>query len=103
MYTVAEGISLKLFIGIPLNSELKLKLAQSKTWQESLITGTDDVLKIVRFGEKEYFGRYLPHSHLLMSELPPIESSLIASIKHYCPRIKHDKLVLRIFSQPFIH
>lgn len=104
MSVTAQGISLKIFIGFLLNSELRMHLMHSSSWKEALILQSSDsnAIKIVRYGDKEYWGRYLTSSSIPLNELPALEAELHQALKHHCPQMKQPPS-LHLFSQSFIH
>lgn len=104
MSLTVQGISLKIFIGFIVNSELRMHLMNSKTWKEMLIVerSNKNALKLVRYGDKEYWGCYIPHLYISLDEIPSLEAELQNALKVHCPQIKKS-FPLYIFSQSFIH
>lgn len=97
-------IILKLFAGVLLNAEMKLKLRQSEKWQQATILPHRDETELIEVHHegKDYLGYYLPNNQITLSELRNTEKFIQERMIHYHPDfalINHKTLV---FTQVFI-
>lgn len=85
------GYKIRLFVGCIKNSEVQMHLKQSKSWNDDLMLGQQQ-LQIVFFKEEEYIG--LPHSNSSISEqeLKELEKKSYNLLKIYCPNLNRDRI-----------
>ena len=105
MISTTSGITLRLFIGCLISSELRMHLAHSSKWKELKFTleNAPQQMQLVHFKKKEYIGHYLDNALLSLKDVAHYEKLLRSALQEICPEYPHEKLTLRIFSQPFIH
>lgn len=104
MKTAEKKILLKLFIGIPINSEIRMHLNQSIGWKEAQILKDFDPDHLIEmpFQEESFIGKFLPKKEIKLSELRKYESEVRDRIHRYCPNLKQEKFKLHLLSQQFI-
>lgn len=101
---LSERVSIKLFAGILITSEIKMHLNQNSEWKNAQISafhGSDDLIE-VRHGKNEYIGCYLKE-RILLTEVTTYEEMVAEKLISYCPRLPRTSCQLYIFSQLFIH
>ena len=97
-----DRVSIKLFVGFPLTSELRMHLRGSKSWNEAQIQ--PELLSIVevQHEQKSFLGRYIETIPLVLKDLRQVEQELKQIVEDFCPKFPSDKLELITFSQVFI-
>jgi len=97
-------LSIKLFVGCPINSEVKMNLNQSPTWKQASIApaGSPDELVEIHFHGKDFIGRYLSSDTITVPELQKHENHVKARLRFYCPAFDIRELNPCIFAQVFI-
>lgn len=101
---IAMAKTVKLFIGYPITSDIRMHLKQSSAWKQAKIAadlGTRD-LQEVHFQDKEYIGKYLKTPEHSLQDLKTIESSIREALIHYCPELSQATLKIYLFPQIFI-
>lgn len=100
----ANQVTLRLFIGCLLTSEIKMHLNQSNQWKHLVISPTksENDLVEVHYRGKDYLGSYLPRDTLSIDDLKKIEKPIKQSLKAYCPGLEVENLKLQIFAQVFV-
>lgn len=98
-----EGVSLRLFLGFELTSEMKIHLHRSKAWQQTITLNPleRDLIEIHHHG-RDYVGRYLPHDRLILSDVRANDVIAKNAMKHYCPECDLSGMAIRIFPQVFV-
>lgn len=94
----------KIFIGYPVQTDLKNQLNQSADWNKSKIfrkENSDELLE-VRYQDKNYIGRFLIQEMLTLTDLEVIARDIENRLKNHCPGYPLEKLAIRVFSQVFI-
>ena len=97
-----NGIEFKLFVGCPINAELRLHLDRSSLWKEAKILQSSEDLIETHFNQKEYIGFFLKQDKPTLSELQEIEMKILQTLKSYCPQFASEKIRILVFSQLFI-
>jgi hypothetical protein len=102
--TTTEGISLKLFIGCLINSEVKMHLNYSSEWKQEQVIRSEsgEALEKVRHAEKEYVGRGLSQEAVTVPELEELDQFLRSALARYCPELDVDKLNVVLIPQLFL-
>lgn len=97
-------VFLRLFAGVLITSEIRMHLNLSIKWKEAQILKEFDPshLTEVHFQNENYVGKFLSHEAFNLSELKAQEQQILAKIKEYCPKLKIEKIKLKIFPQQFI-
>lgn len=101
---ISNRLSIKIFTGCHLNSEMRMHLNQSSAWKLTSIQpnkGPDHLME-VHFEGKDYFGCYCASEQIPLQELKKIETHIIDAIRHYCPSLPSENLKLCIFAQVFV-
>ena len=94
---------IKVFIGIPLTSELRMHLKNSKEWNQTLIKPIKERdLVETHFEAKDYLGYFLEDELVVWEKVKQLEEGIIKTIHCYCPMLKLDKLHCSIFPQIFL-
>ncbi len=103
MKTAAKDrITIKLFAGFPLTSELRMHLKGSKTWNQAQIQPELQPLVEAHHDQQTYLGRFITNVPVTLRELCALEQELRLAFLTYCPKFPADKLQLITFSQVFI-
>jgi hypothetical protein len=99
-----ENIQIKIFIGTLLSHEIKRFLNQSSTWKEAKIVGQNlqSEWRELHFQNKDYFGKYIPESHISLPDLRTIENELKELIMKHYEDLPVDKIKVVIFPQMFV-
>lgn len=102
--STTNRVTVKLFAGCLLTSEIRMYLKQSAAWKQAQIVGEFDVREIVEthYQEKDYLGRYLASNNLTIIELHEIESSIRKALTTFCPELASESLKIYVFPQVFI-
>lgn len=95
------ALTLKIFVGFTLSSELKMHLNHSIAWKHAQIQ-KEQVLEEVHFHHKVYIGSYLDDKPLTLNYIRQIEASLRQKLASYCPFAGVEQLPICIFPQVFI-
>lgn len=93
-------ITIRIFLGFPQNSEMKLHLNQSKTWQEAKILGLG--LEETEWEGKDYIGTFIP-SLLNTYQIKEKEQEIKSQLQKYCPKLNLDRHSSYLISLLFIH
>ena len=91
-------LTVKLFIGFLLTSELRMHHKQSLKTKNVLAHGLDQV----RYRSKEYLGFYLPHENIPLAELKKIQEEVQKRLSIQCPTLQKEYLNIFIFPQLFV-
>lgn len=103
MSSVQNQVILKLFIGCPLTSEVRMHLNESRLWGQAVIAPLQErELLETRFQQQEYLGRFFDSDMLALDQIKAIENSLRKNIHTYCPKFNADKLIFCVFPQIFV-
>lgn len=98
-------VTVKLFVGCHLNSEIRMCLNQSKLWKQTAIlpskTNGQELLE-VHFHGKDYFGRHLAFEKVTLVELRETENLIKNRLKTYCPEYDAESVKICIFPQVFV-
>lgn len=93
---------IKIFIGFPLTTELRIQLSKSSSWKRvsvSRLSEPDDLMEIRHEG-KEFIGRFVGGDQVPLSDLQAIEKVIQEKMLSYCPEFKSANAT--IFPQVFI-
>ena len=104
MKTSEKKLTVKLFMGFLINSEMRMHLASSIAWKEAQILKemNPNHLLEVHFQEENYVGKFLPEACIKLSEIKQYEAEVRERLLTYCPTLKQEKFKLYILSQQFI-
>jgi hypothetical protein len=95
--TKENRVSVKIFLGFELTSEIRIHLAQSNEWKQASISRSSETLLECPYQEKAYLGRYLESGILTISELK-IQAKLInKEMETYCPTLNFETPTLHLF------
>lgn len=103
-------MTISLFLGFLLTSELKMHLNKSAEWQNAKLHLADpssaldpsNALKEVQYGNQTFVGIYLSEPKLSLKDIKKYESQLKMLLNRYCERLECSKLECSLFSQFFI-
>lgn len=103
MKTTEQGISLKLFFGMLLTPDIKIKLQQSREWLGEAIGSNHsaDKMIIVHYRNKEYLGIYIEWP-VKVAELKTALMNCKKKLQDYLPDVHVDIFRPTIFPQLFI-
>jgi len=99
-----KQITVRMFVGIEINSEIKMRLNESPSWKDALILASKDpeILQIVPFQGKNYVGRFLSYKEVTLKDLDHEAIHVAAELLKYCPALKLTKNDTLVFSQVFV-
>jgi hypothetical protein len=99
-----QKLTVKLFIGYHLTSDIRMYLKQSIAWKQAKITKESSLRDLLEahFQDKDYIGKYITQEGLTIQELKQIESSVRESLVYYCPELSQETLKIYLFPQIFI-
>lgn len=99
-----SGVNIRLFMGLELNSEIKLSLSTSDAYKEMKFQPEKYNLKLdeVSSKGKAYLGAYLGPQNATIQELEEIQMELFKMLQEFCPDISDKKLQITLFPQVFL-
>ncbi len=97
-----DRLLVKVFIGLLLNSELRIQLNKSISWKQEQIGSSENSLKEIRFNSKEYLGYYISQELIQIELLKKLECDIRKNINTFCPYFPIDRIPVHIFPQIFI-
>ncbi len=102
--TTTNHLTVKLFIGCLLNSEIKMHLSQSALWKQIAIAPAkqDEELSQVHFHGKDYLGIYLAADKITMEHMHTFEERIKQRLQAYCPALHFENIKPYIFAQVFV-
>lgn len=94
-----NSVTVKLFVGFELTSEIRIHLSQSKEWKQALIDRSDPSETLIEcpYQEKTYLGRYLASNILTVQELKNQAKLINKLMETYCPSLDLEILSLHFF------
>jgi len=100
----ANKITVKLFTGYHLNSEIKMHLKQSLNWKQAAISPIKEGEELieVHYHDKDYLGYYLSTDKITLSELKKAEDFLKQRLTSYCAEYSLENIKICIFAQVFV-
>lgn len=100
----SKQITVRIFVGIEINSEIKMRLNESPSWKDALILASQDpeILQIAPFQEKNYVGRFLSYNEVTLKDLDKEATHVADELHKYCPALKLTKNDTLVFSQVFV-
>lgn len=104
MSMVSEKLTVKLFAGIFLTSEIRLHLKQSFAWKLVSMNPDKTILRLVEthYKSQDFIGFFLPEPSTTIDQLRQAERFVLTTFHSYCPEIALESLSLIIFPQVFI-
>ncbi len=101
---ITDKVTVRLFVGCPLSSEIKMHLHQSATWKHATILPLKNVGELieVHYHGKDYLGCYLTEDRVTLQEIEAIEGPIKKRLKEYCPTFAAENIKVSIFAQVFI-
>lgn len=102
---LGNKVTIKLFAGLYLSSEIRMNLNQSKIWKQASIASGDkahsELIEVHHHG-KDYLGCYLPSPKITLAQLNEINDQIKMSLKSYCPDLDPENAKVCIFAQVFV-
>lgn len=101
---IKSALSIRLFVGCPLNSEIKMHLNQSRQWKQTTISphrNNKELIEIHHQG-KDYLGYHLDLEKATLADLKQIEEHVKGQLQIFCPDLEIEKIKVCIFPQVFI-
>jgi hypothetical protein len=96
-------ISIRLFAGFLLSSEIRMHLHKSPIWKRSSFQDKETFpLLEVHFQHQEYIGIFLKEAFLPLTDVQEVEKSLRYLMTQYCINLSTEKLPIKLFPQIFI-
>jgi hypothetical protein len=97
-------IIVRIFVGIEVNFEIKMRLNESLLWKDALILASKEpkIIKIVPFQNKNYIGRFLNFKEVTLKDLDQEANQIVEELLGYCPALKITKNDTLVFSQVFV-
>jgi hypothetical protein len=104
MSTISSQVTVRLFVGVPITSEIRVHLQQSLEWKQSTLSSVEDMPHLVEthYQSKDYIGIFLPEEQLPLDELRKIEKTVRLLVQVYCPQTLPESLHIIVFPQVFI-
>jgi hypothetical protein len=98
--TSSKGIQFRLFLGIPLNSEIKIHLEQSPLWKQVQLNPKENPpnLEITHFQNKEYLGFSIPEPTTSVENLQILEDLIEKQLSTYTNPSLAKNLQTKLFS-----
>lgn len=98
-----SGLSVQLFIGCPIHSELRMHLRYSDAWKQQKLTqqGAFD-LKELQHDNKEFLGFLIDRSDLSIDSIRELERDLKEAIAEACPEMGIEPIKAYIFPQIYL-
>ena len=96
----ASGVSVDVFIGSIVTSELRMHLNYSKQWKRAI--GEQKELQLIHYQGEEYFGIFVGNGPLKLEDLHVGAAQVKKLLSTYFPELQLDNLILQIFPQIFI-
>jgi hypothetical protein len=98
-----DKVSLKLFAGFLITSEIRMHLNDSAIWKRSSFQNKEEFPLIeIHFHHQDYIGFFLSENHSPLEQLRQVELLLRKLLAHYCSALSTDLLPMTLFSQVFI-
>jgi hypothetical protein len=97
-------VSVKLFVGCHLNTEMKMLLNQSSTWKQVSFLRSKNKKNLIQvpYQTKDYLGCYLVTEQITLFDLKKTENFVKELLKLYCPDYDFDSIKICIFPQLFV-
>lgn len=98
-------VSVRIFVGVNVNPELRSHLNHSLPWKQALILrSTDsDVLIETHYENKTYVGVYLDGNQVTLFNLKALQQKIRHHLREYCPKlIGIDRIPIYVFPQIFV-
>ena len=94
----------KLFIGFPLTTEIKMHLSQSESWkQEQAIASSETTsLQTIWYKEKEFIGIFFEQSSPSIKEVKSLEQQIIKLLSSHSSELNVGNFSRVIFPQIFL-
>lgn len=101
--TTEDAVSVKLFVGFQVTSEIKMHLNRSKAWRQASVLkpAERDLIEVHHHGQ-DYVGRFLPQDRLILSEVRDNDILAKQALKNYCPDCNLDGMTIRVLPQVFV-
>lgn len=98
-----DNVSVKLFVGFEVTSEIRMHLKRSKAWQQTSVLkpAERDLIEIHHHGQ-DYIGRYLPQDRVVLSDVKANDALTKKALKTYCPDYDLEGITMRIFPQVYV-
>lgn len=99
-----QQLTVRLFMGYHLTSDIRMYLKQSLSWKQAKIVNEAEQRDLIEahFQDKDYIGKYINPEGLTIQELKQLESSIYDSLIHYCPQLSQETIKVYLFPQIFI-
>ena len=99
-----NGVTLKLFIGYHLTTDIEIRLNQNVKWKQFRIDSGQNSrnLSEVYFQERKYLGCFMETSTVTFAEIKKAEKEINAIISGFDQDLTVDSAKMYVFSQIFI-
>lgn len=98
--TSHSQVSVKLFVGCLITSEIRMHLKKSHAWKEATIESR--ALAETTFHKKKYLGRFLSQEPVSLHDLRIFVQDMKQILHAYCHELPMDTFTFFTFSQVFI-
>lgn len=95
-------VSIKLFLGVLITSELRMHLNSSVAWKHAAIDRQPDAPIETQYQDHKYLGIHLECDAAPLKHFHELYSKIQDSIARYCPEFNNDQLKPYILPQIFI-
>lgn len=102
---ISEKITVKIFAGCLMPSDLRLHLSKSKEWQLISVIPLESReirLQEVHFQGKDYLGYYLEDDLIQIKDLQEIKTAIQLFLKRFCPEYQAVDLKVYVIPQIFV-
>lgn len=99
-----NNVTVRLFVGCLVTSELKLLLDNSHAWKQFQIlqSQNDDTLQLLRHEGKNYLGWLTESIEISIATIADYEIKLKELMTQYCSSYESEKVNIVVFPQVFV-
>ncbi len=97
------GLTFRVFIGVEVDSEIRMHLKQSQEWSDRYMQDSSEIrLNRESINGQDYLGFFLKESAPLVDDLIHAEECFENSFAKYFPEIKLESKGIHLFPQVFL-
>ena len=99
-----QRVKVKLFVGLLVNSEVRMHLNQSQQWKQDQVVRSSDgqELQVLRYQDKDYVGLVLEQEMMPLGQLKDKETWVREALERYCPELGVENMKVYVFPQIFL-
>ncbi|MEC7840043.1 MAG: hypothetical protein VX777_08395 [Chlamydiota bacterium] len=101
---IQDRITVRMFVGCLVSSDIKHQLSQSLSWKESQIVSSKSCRKLeeTHYQGKYFLGYFIDDSGSTLSEIEELKKEIEAKITKFCEGYTLNKLKFFVFPQVFV-